>query len=85
VRLKGFDYSTPGAYFVTIVTQARAMSFGAVVAGEMQLSRIGTVADRCRREIPVHFPHVELGVPIVMPNHVHGILMLRGNIRGARL
>jgi REP element-mobilizing transposase RayT len=77
IRLPAFDYSSPGAYFVTIVTQDRAALFGLVGEGEMRLSRAGSVADRCWREIPDHFPHVELGSCVVMPNHVHGILILR--------
>jgi putative transposase len=77
MRLKGFDYSAPGAYFVTIVTQDRAMLFGTVEDAEMRLSQVGAIADRGWREIPDHFPHVELGAFVVMPNHVHGILILR--------
>ncbi|HET6846752.1 MAG TPA: hypothetical protein VFH29_07945 [Anaerolineales bacterium] len=87
VRVKGFDYSTPGAYFVTIVTQGRAALFGVVREGEMRLSPTGSIADSCWREIPVHFLHVELGSFIVMPNHVHGILILHATtaaIVGAR-
>jgi REP element-mobilizing transposase RayT len=76
VRLKAFDYASPGAYFVTIVTHGRAMLFGRIVEREMRLSKVGTVADRAWREIPEHFPHVELGSFVVMPNHVHGILVL---------
>jgi hypothetical protein len=77
IRLPAFDYSAPGAYFVTIVTKERAALFGSIGEGEMRLSRAGSVADRCWREIPDHFPHVEVGSFVVMPNHVHGILILR--------
>jgi putative transposase len=76
-RLQGFDYSTPGAYFVTIVTQGRTALFGTILDSEMRLSQVGTIADRSWREIPGHFAHVELGAFVVMPNHVHGILVLR--------
>jgi len=77
IRLQAFDYSSPGAYSVTIVTQGRAALFGRLVNGEMKLSRVGAVADGCWREIPDHTHHVELGSFVVMPNHVHGILILR--------
>ena len=77
IRLKAFDYAAPGAYFVTIVTHGRAPLFGAVKDGQVRLSRIGAVADRCWREIPNHFPHVELGSFVVMPNHVHILVLPR--------
>jgi REP element-mobilizing transposase RayT len=77
IRLQAFDYSSPGAYFITIVTHGRAALFGRIVNGEMQLSRVGAVADRCWREIPEHSHHAELGSFVVMPNHIHGILILR--------
>jgi REP element-mobilizing transposase RayT len=76
VRLPGFDYSSPRAYFVTIVTHHRAALFGRVVEGQTQRSALGSIADACWREIPDHFPHVELGSFVVMPNHIHGILTL---------
>jgi REP element-mobilizing transposase RayT len=77
LRLQTFDYSSPGAYFITIVTHGRAALFGRIVNGEMQLSRVGAVADRCWREIPDHSHNAELGSFVVMPNHIHGILILR--------
>lgn len=74
VRIKGYDYSAPGAYFVTICTGNRECFFGEIVNGRMHLSVIGATAELCWREIPNHFPHVNLDAFIVMPNHVHGIL-----------
>jgi len=82
IRLKGYDYSQAGAYFVTIVTQGRECRFGEVVDGAMQLSESGRIAEDCWRAIPDHFPDVELGAFVVMPNHVHGIIILNGNRRG---
>lgn len=76
LRLQGYDYSQPGAYFVTIVTRERACLFGEVVEGEMRLSEAGQVAERCWLDIPNHFPHATLDAFIVMPNHVHGIIVL---------
>jgi len=76
IRLKGYDYSQPGAYFITICTQDRACLFGDVMGGEMRLNEYGHIVWRCLEEIPLHFPHAELDAFVVMPNHVHGIVIL---------
>jgi len=76
IRLSGYDYSQAGAYFITICTQDRACLFGDVVDGEMRLNDAGRVAQQCWRQIPAHFPNVELDEFVVMPNHVHGILVI---------
>ena len=76
IRLKHYDYSQAGAYFVTICTHARACVFGDVVDGAMVLNDAGKMAAQCWRAIPEHFPHVALDVFVVMPNHVHGILFI---------
>lgn len=77
IRLKGYDYSQPGAYFVTMVTQGRECLFGEIINGEMQLNVCGHSAETCWRAIPEHFPNVELGAYVIMPNHVHGIILIR--------
>ncbi len=76
IRLKGFDYTREGAYFVTICTQNQACLFGEIVNGQMQLSDVGEVADTCWRAIPEHFPRVVLDAFVIMPNHVHGIIWI---------
>ena len=76
IRLKEHDYSQPGGYFVTIVTYRRDILFGEIVNGEMKLNDYGRIADECWRLIPGHFPNVELGVHVVMPNHMHGIIVI---------
>ena len=81
-RMKGWDYSSDGYYFVTIVTKNREHFFGMVEpqdfintsAGKMKLSRVGDIAKKYWMEIPVHFPYIRLDEFIVMPNHVHGII-----------
>ncbi len=78
IRLKGQDYAEPGGYFVTVCTHERACLFGHVVNGEMHLNEAGEIALRCWEEIPDHFPSVELDASIVMPNHVHGIIIVPG-------
>lgn len=75
IRLKGYDYSQPGAYFVTIVTQDRACLFGEVVDGEMRLNELGEIVAWTWRDLPNHVPNVALDAFVVMPNHVHGIIV----------
>ena len=80
LRLKEFDYSTAGYYFVTICTKDKKHWFGRVENEDMKLSSIGKIAKECWKEIPQHFKNVELGVYIIMPNHIHGILVVRSGI-----
>ncbi len=76
IRLKGFDYTQEGAYFVTICTQNQACLFGEIVNEQMRLNDVGEVADICWRAIPEHFPRVVLDAFVIMPNHVHGIIWI---------
>ena len=76
VRLPEYDYSQAGAYFVTIVTNQRACLFGQIIEHQMCLSEAGHIAEACWLVIPAHFSHAELGAFVVMPNHIHGILIL---------
>ena len=85
IRLQGYDYSQVGAYFVTIVTYQRDSLFGEIKNEEMTLSALGKIADECWRAIPEHFPLVESGAYVIMPNHVHGVLIITDNGRGAAM
>jgi putative transposase len=76
IRLKEYDYSRPGGYFVTIVSYQRECLFGKILKEEMRLNDYGRIVDECWRTIPEHFPNVELGAYVVMPNHVHGIIVI---------
>ncbi|GAB4520907.1 MAG: transposase [Anaerolineae bacterium] len=76
IRLQGYDYTQNGAYFVTICTHQRAHLFGQVVEGVMVLSDVGQVVQTCWDDIPGHFPMVELDAFVVMPNHLHGIIVI---------
>ena len=76
IRLKQYDYTQPGGYFVTIVTYQRDLLFGEITNEEMQLNEFGCIADECWRAIPDHFTNVELGACVIMPNHVHGIIVI---------
>jgi hypothetical protein len=77
IRMKGWNY-TSGCYFVTINTHANQPLFGAVVNGRMVLSETGRIAENCWREIPAHFPMVQLDEFVIMPNHMHGIVRIQG-------
>jgi putative transposase len=76
LRLKHYDYGANGGYFVTLNTKNRVPYFGSVVAGRMVYSPIGQLANDFWKEIPKHFPFVELDEFIVMPDHIHGILVI---------
>jgi len=76
IRLKGYDYSQAGLYFITICCQDRECRFGKIENDKMILNNLGKIADECWLEIPKHFPNVILHEYIVMPNHVHGIIEL---------
>ncbi len=84
IRLQGYDYTQPGAYFVTIVTQGREMLFGDVRDGAMVLNTYGGLVDNNWRHLAERFGHVTLDEWIVMPNHVQAILWLvaMGHDRG---
>ncbi len=76
IRVKGYDYSKPGWYYVTVCTNDRKFLFGEVVREQMRTSKLGDIAGECWNEIPKHFPRAALDVSIVMPNHLHGIIIL---------
>jgi putative transposase len=76
IRLKGYDYSQNGAYFVTICAQDRTCLFGEIVDGGMQLNEWGQIVASTWQDLPNHVPHVQLDEFVVMPNHVHGILII---------
>jgi REP-associated tyrosine transposase len=78
IRLQGYDYTQPGAYFVTICTMNRECTFGQIVAGRSTLSDLGRIVAACWVEIPQHFAYASLDRFVVMPNHLHGIVSLSG-------
>ncbi len=75
-RIQNWDYGWNAAYFVTICTANRELFFGNIMDDKMNLSEIGEIADKYWLEIPEHFPFVKLDVREVMPNHVHGIVII---------
>lgn len=78
IRLQGYDYAQAGAYFVTICAQNRECLFGEVVDGAMILNDAGRMVEAIWEGLPDHFPFVELDQFDVMPNHVHGIIVVTG-------
>jgi putative transposase len=75
-RLKDYDYSQNGAYFITICTYRREHSFGEIIDAKMQLTQMGKIAGACWERIPDHFPHTEIDAFVVMPNHIHGVILI---------
>lgn len=76
IRLKGYDYSQAGAYFVTICTQNRECLFGDIVGGAMRLNDAGQMIRAVWHQIPDHFLNADIDEFIVMPNHFHGIIVI---------
>jgi REP element-mobilizing transposase RayT len=79
-RLQNYDYRTNGAYFITICTHQHLHFFGECLDSQMKLSTIGAIVQGFWYEIPKHFSFVSLGEFVVMPNHVHGILILNNSV-----
>jgi putative transposase len=76
IRLQGHNYSSAGTYHVTICSHQRLHLFGEIVDGQMQLNSIGQIVIAQWQNIPRHFPNVELDEFVLMPNHLHGIIII---------
>jgi REP-associated tyrosine transposase len=76
IRLPNYDYSQSGAYYITIVTWHRKCLFGDVVDREMVFSKFGLVAKQQWENLPNRFPNITLGAFVIMPNHMHGIIVI---------
>lgn len=76
IRLKGYDYAQAGAYFVTINLEHRLCLFGEIKNGAMNLNPAGKMVLRVWEEIPQKYPGVDIDAFVVMPNHIHGIIVL---------
>nr|VFJ54153.1 MAG: hypothetical protein BECKDK2373B_GA0170837_104525 [Candidatus Kentron sp. DK] len=82
-RLPHWDYGWNAVYFVTICTGGQQHHFGGIVDDAMWLSDVGEIANACWMDIPLHFPFVHLDGFVIMPNHVHGIIMIESPRRDA--
>lgn len=76
IRLQGYDYSQTGAYFATLCCDHRKCLFGEILGEEMRINNFGRVVQTVWNELPDHYPDVALDAFVIMPNHVHGIIML---------
>ena len=77
IRLKGYDYSQPGFYYVTICIHNRRQNlFGDVVNGEMVLNEMGNIANNQLVCLPERFPNVKMDIFQIMPNHIHAIIRI---------
>ena len=79
IRLKGYDYSLAGAYFVTIDTYQHEQLLGEITLGEMKLNASGLIVHHTWVDLPNHYPNIELDTFCIMPNHIHGIIVLGGD------
>lgn len=83
IRLRGYDYTRAGAYYVTVCTQGRLPLFGDVVNDVMVPNAMGNIVQRCWDAIPEHMPMVVCDAFVVMPNHVHGIIVITDTTRSS--
>ncbi|MFC1780209.1 transposase [Patescibacteria group bacterium] len=79
-RLEGFDYNLPGEYFITICTKNWVNYLGEICDESVRLSVIGKVVNKCWKEIQLHFNNVGLDEYVIMPNHLHGIVLIKDSI-----
>ncbi|MBR9916426.1 transposase [bacterium] len=80
MRLQGYDYSTPGFYFITICTNQKECLFGDVINGEMHMNECGVVASDYLKQIDTRYPNTIIHEHIVMPNHIHVIIEIVNTI-----
>ncbi|MEW5861682.1 MAG: transposase [Cyanobacteriota bacterium] len=79
IRLKGYDYGQAGAYYFTICCHQRRCLLGEIVDGVMHPNLIGATVEAVWNNLPRHFPFIELDAFVLMPNHVHGIIVIKEN------
>ncbi len=76
IRLKAYDYSTPGAYFITAVVKQRTCILSEIHDGALTLTPLGEIVNQCWNALPQRFPSAELDAFVIMPNHFHGVIRL---------
>ncbi len=82
IRLPNYDYAQPGYYFVTLCTHERECSFGEIENNKIELNNVGIMVKKKWYELPGYFPEVELDQMVIMPNHLHGIIIISDHRRG---
>ncbi len=80
-RLKGWDYRSPGWYFVTVCVDKKRCVFGEIKQGDMRLSALGAAAHSQMETLPSHYSNVLVDWFVVMPNHLHAIIVIEGRHR----
>ena len=80
IRLKGYDYSSQGAYFVTLCCEDRKHRFGEITQHQMHLNDLGKIAAEWMENLPTKFPNIEIGEYIIMPDHIHAIIIINDAI-----
>jgi REP element-mobilizing transposase RayT len=85
IRLRGYDYSQRGYYFITVCTQGRRCLFGEIEKGRMILNDAGKMIGRWWNELKNKYADIEIGEYVIMPNHCHGIINIAGNAVGAEI
>ncbi len=78
IRLKGYDYSQKGAYFVTICTHNRKCILGHVENRNVRLNGIGLMVQKAWLELPLYYKGIDIDESVIMPNHLHGIILIVG-------
>ena len=78
IRLQGYDYSWPGWYYVTVCVRDRQCVLGKVIADKIGLNQFGEVTQKCWEWLPRQYSYVELDDFVIMPNHIHGIIIING-------
>jgi REP element-mobilizing transposase RayT len=76
LRLPAYDYSQAGAYFITVCTQNRVMLFGKIIDCDVRLNEMGTIVQQSWEDLATHYHDIDLDAFVIMPNHVHGIIIL---------
>ena len=80
MRLKEFDYSNPGYYFITTCTRFSKNLFGKIARGKMELNKYGLIVEGAWLSLPDYYSNIELDYYSIMPNHFHAILILTGRV-----
>ena len=80
IRLKGYDYSSQGAYFVTLCCEDRKHRFGEITQHQMHLNDLGKIAAEWMENLHTKFPNIEIGEYIIMPDHIHANIVINDAI-----
>ncbi len=83
-RLPNYDYSSDGAYFITICTKNKQHFFGKIINGKLSNIKQTQIVEKCWFDLPNHYPNCVLDKFIVMPNHVHGVIFIDNGIKGVK-